>query len=152
MLPHTVLHKRNGHRQLPRPGIVSTGQLVSLVHSAPGRPSPLSPDLLKFAVMMQSESLLPDQLDQDVFSSAVVRALARTREAFDRGELTDLRSALEALQAQADLAAGLIARLTETVPAHTCSQPRRRGRRSPGAASMMAFTRTRLRQRRLRGT
>ena len=116
MLPNSVLHKRNGHRHLPSQGLVSPGDLVRLVHSAPGKPSDLSPDILKFAVIIQSESSLTawEQLagDGSPRPSAVSQALARSHAAFERGELADVQAALEALQAQADLAAGVIARLT----------------------------------------
>jgi hypothetical protein len=119
MLPNSVLHKRNGHRRLPRAGIVSPGDLVRLVHSAPARSSDLSPDVLKFAIIIQSESSMAawEQLSGDGSPgpSAVSRALATSRAAFDRGELADVRAALEALQAQADLAAGVIAHLTDVV-------------------------------------
>jgi hypothetical protein len=133
MLPNSVLHKRNGHRELPGSGIASPGALVRLVHSAPGRSSDLSPDVLKFAVVIQSECSMTTwerQLGEDGSSapSAVGRALERSREAFERGELADVRAALEALQAQADMAAGVIARLTDVVRASDSRLCRASGR------------------------
>jgi C4-dicarboxylate-specific signal transduction histidine kinase len=119
MLPNSVLHKRNGHRHLPRPASVSTGDLVRLVHSAPGRSADLSADVLKFAMVLQSESSIDawEELGGDGPShpSPLGRALARGREALERGELEDVRSALDALQSRADVAAEVIARLTEVI-------------------------------------
>src|SRR5205809_8016277 len=100
MQPHSVLHKRNGHRQLPGPGVVSPGELLNLVHSAPGQLSDLSPDLLKFAVVAQSECPTADNrlaANDGQFPPAVARALTRSQEAFERGELPETQAALEAL-------------------------------------------------------
>ena len=55
MLPKSVLHKRNGHRQLPAAGVPSTGQILGLVHRDPERALELSPDLVRFAAIIQSE-------------------------------------------------------------------------------------------------
>jgi len=116
MLPKNVLHKRNGHRHPPRPGIRSAGEIMGLVHPDPHRTSELSPDLVRFGAIVQSE-LPDDQWEQLVergmsLPSALARALTRTREAFARGELADLHVALEELRAQASAAAETIARLT----------------------------------------
>jgi hypothetical protein len=118
MLPHSVLHKRNGHRHLPHSGIASAGELVNLVHSAPEQSSELSRDLLKFAIIAQSER--PSDSDELFgegvgISPAVAQALSRSRDAFARGELADIRASLDALRAQAALAADVIARLTEVI-------------------------------------
>ena len=116
MLPKNVLHKRNGHRHPPHPGIRSAGEIMGLVHPDPDRTSELSPDLVRFGAIIQSE-LPDDQWEQIVergmsLPSALARALTRTREAFERGELADLHVALEELRAQASAAAETIARLT----------------------------------------
>ena len=116
MLPKSVLHKRNGHRHLPPGGAPSTGQILGLVHRDPDRASELSPDLIRFASIIQSERPA-DHWEQIVtegmsLPAALATALTRTRDAFRRGELSDLRIALEGLQAQADAAARIIARLT----------------------------------------
>jgi len=116
MLPKNVLHKRNGHRHPPRPGIRSAGEILGLVHRDPDRASELSPDLVRFGAIIQSERP-DDQWEQLVeqgmsLPSALARVLTRTREAFERGELADLHVALEGLRAQASAAAEMIARLT----------------------------------------
>jgi len=116
MLPKSVLHKRNGHRQRPPAGVPSTGQILGLVHREPDRAGELSPDLLRFAAIIRSERPA-DQWEQIVTEAmslppALATALTRTREAFARGELADLRLALEGLQARAEAAARIIARLT----------------------------------------
>src|SRR5215472_9888770 len=116
MLPKNVLHKRNGHRHPPHPGIRSAGEIMGLVHPDPDRTSELSPDLVRFGAIIQSE-LPDDQWEQIVergmsLPSALARALTRTHEAFERGELGDLHVALEELRAQASAAAETIARLT----------------------------------------
>jgi signal transduction histidine kinase len=116
MLPKSVLHKRNGHRQPPPAGAPSTGQILGLVHRDPDRALELSPDLVRFAAIIQSER--PTDLWEQIVTegmslpSALAKALTRTREAFQRGELSDLRLALEGLQAQAEAAARIVARLT----------------------------------------
>jgi len=110
MLPKSVFHKSNGHRHLPRPGTLSAGQIVGLVHSDPGRLSDLSENLVRFAAIVQSER--PAAEGQSL-PSALAKALTRTRKTFERGELSDVRLALEALQAQAEAAARIVARLTE---------------------------------------
>src|SRR5205823_4251276 len=87
-------------------------------HSAPGQLSDLSPDLLKFAVVAQSERPTADNrlaANDGQFPPAVARALTRSQEAFERGELPEIQAALEALRAQAALAAEVIARLTDVV-------------------------------------
>jgi signal transduction histidine kinase len=114
MLPKSVLHKRNGHRHLPRPGALSAGQIAGLVHSDPGRLSDLSQDLVRFAAIVQSEH--PGAQGQSL-PSALAKALKRTRKAFERGELSDVRLALEALQAQVEAAVRIVARLTEAAGA-----------------------------------
>ncbi len=116
MLPKNVLHKRNGHRHPPRPGIRSAGEILGLVHRDLDRASEVSPDLVRFGAIVQSERP-DDQWEQMVaqgmsLPSALARALTRTREAFRRGELADLHVALEGLRAQASAAAEMIARLT----------------------------------------
>jgi hypothetical protein len=120
MAADSVLHKRNGHRKLPRPGAMSAGELVSLVHSAPERLSDVSEDLLRFARLVQNESPSGTEAApgrEPVAFPAVAKALGKSREAFARGELADIRASLEALQAQAALAAEVIARLTDVVRA-----------------------------------
>lgn len=114
MLPKIVFHKSNGHRHLPRPGALTAGQIVGLVHSDPGRLSDLSQDLVRFAAFVQSER--PATEGQSL-PSALAKALRRTRKAFERGELSDVQLALEALQAQAEAAARIVARLTEAAGA-----------------------------------
>lgn len=115
MLPKSVLHKRNGHRQLPHLDVASSGQILGMVHRDPDRVSELSPDLIRFAAIIQSERPA-DHWEQIVtegmsLPAALAAALTRTREAFQRGELADLRLALEGLQGQAEAAARIIARL-----------------------------------------
>jgi len=116
MLPKSLLHKRNGHRHLPQSGVPSTGQILGLVHRDQDRPLELSADLVRFAAIIQSERPADhwEQIVTDGMSlpSALATALTRTREAFQRGELSDLRLALEGLQVQAEAAARIIARLT----------------------------------------
>ena len=116
MLPKTVLHKRNGYGHPRRPGARSAGEILGLVHHDSDRASELSPDLVPFGAIIQS-ARLDDQWDEMLaqgmsLPSALARALTRTREAFERGELADLHVALEGLRAQAATAAELIARLT----------------------------------------
>jgi signal transduction histidine kinase len=131
MLPNTVLHKRNGHRHLPERPMLSPGDLVSLVHSAPTPVSDLDPGLLKFAAIIQSECAAPDAVagDRSALPPGVARAVARGREALARGEMPDVRAALDALGAQADIAAALVARLAETVQA-SGSRPHRPAQRA----------------------
>jgi hypothetical protein len=76
----------------------------------------LSPDLVRFGAIVQSERV-DEQWEQMLargmsLPSALARALTRTREAFERGELADLQVALEGLRAQAAAAAEMIAGLT----------------------------------------
>ena len=116
MLPKPVFHKHNGHRDPRRPGIRSASEMLGLVHHGPDRASELSPDLVRFGAIVQSERF-DEQWEQMLaqgmsLPSALARALTRTREAFERGELADLHVALERLRAQASAAAEMIARLT----------------------------------------
>ncbi len=116
MLPKPVLHKRNGHRHPRRPGIRSASEILGLVHHDPDRASELSRDLVRFGAIVQSERF-DDQWEQMLaqgmsLPSVLARALTKTREAFERGELADLHVALEGLRAQASAAAETIARLT----------------------------------------
>src|SRR6059036_739912 len=95
MLPKSVLHKRNGHRHLPPGGAPSTSQILGLVHRDPDRASELSADLIRFAAIIQPERPA-DHWEQIVtegmsLPSALATALTRTREAFHRRELSDLR-------------------------------------------------------------
>jgi signal transduction histidine kinase len=133
MLPKSVLHKQNGHRHLPPPGTPSAAQLLGLVHRDPARASDLSPDLVRFAAIIQSEQPANrwEQIADEGLSlpSALAKALTRTREAFEQGELSDVRLALEALKAQAEAAVRFIARLTEASRAKD-SEPARDAERS----------------------
>lgn len=114
MLPKSVFHKSNGHRHLPRPGGLSAGQIVGLVHSDPGRVSDLSRDLVRFAAIVQSERPVAEG---ESLPSALAKALTRTSKAFERGEGSDVLLALEALRVQAEAAARIVARLTEAAGA-----------------------------------
>ncbi len=121
MLPDSVLHKQNGHREAPRRPS-STGELLTLVHSAPPRGSDANPDVLRFARLLQSEH--PTGMPNDIaLPEGVARAVARSQAALDRGELGDVRAALDALQAQADLAARVIAQLVDVVRASDARSP-----------------------------
>ena len=116
MLPKPVLHKRNGHRYPRRPGIRFASEMLGLVHHDSDRATELSPDLVRFGAIVQSERV-DEQWEQMLargmsLPSALARALTRTREAFERGELADLQVALEGLRAQASAAAEMIAGLT----------------------------------------
>src|SRR5262249_10698108 len=96
--------------------IRSAGEIMGLVHPDPDRTSEPNRDLARFGAIIQSE-LPDDQWEQIVergmsLPSALARALTRTREAFEHGELADLHVALEELRAQASAAAETIARLT----------------------------------------
>src|SRR5215472_8544934 len=116
MLPKPSLHKRNGHRYSRRPGIRFASEMLGLVHHDPDRAAELSPNLVRFGAIVQSERF-DEQWEQMLaqgmsLPSALARALTRTREAFERGELADVQVALEGLRAQASAAAEMIAGLT----------------------------------------
>ena len=55
MLPKPVLHKRNGHRYPRRPGIRFASEMLGLVHHDSDRATELSPDLVRFGAIVQSE-------------------------------------------------------------------------------------------------
>lgn len=115
MVPKGVLHKRNGHRHPPGGEPLSPGDVIRMVH-ADLRPSPPpTHDTLKFAQVVGSERLgaLTDQATREVdgMRASLAETLARTVEAFQRGELADFRQALDALAAQADLATRMVAHL-----------------------------------------
>jgi signal transduction histidine kinase len=100
MRPESALHKRNGHRKVPRQAQASAGDLLRLIHSATDQRGPTGGG--------DETSPLPE---------AVARAVERSRAAFDRGELADVRATLDVIQAQADLAARVVAQLVDVVRA-----------------------------------
>ena len=119
MLPNSVFHKRNGHRTPPGKGPLTSGDLVRLVHSAPRSPVVPSADLMKFAILLRPESSVAgwEQFSGDGYEipSALSQALASGQRSLEQGELGDVRASLEAIQARADWAAAVIARLTDLV-------------------------------------
>lgn len=123
MFPRVLLHKRNGHRHLPESKDLSPGEIIRLVHSDRQRSSKPTVDLLKFAKIVKSET--PVALREEVAGQMglpnppLTEALARTHAAFARGELADVREALEALQARADLAARMVTRLAASARTRT---------------------------------
>lgn len=111
-----MLHKRNGHHLPPRDTSTHPGELIRLVHSSPGGPTRPTVGLVKFASLVRSETrgALADQAARgtDAVRAAIDVSLAATRAAFELGELADIRALLDARRAQADLGAGMVARLT----------------------------------------
>jgi signal transduction histidine kinase len=115
MLPEGTLHKRNGHHRHPTE-TPSPRALLHLVHSEGSRDSAApSWDALRFAKIVQTEKLAPIETDiareLDRLAAPLATVLARTREAFARGELADVREALESFEARAREAARLVTRL-----------------------------------------
>lgn len=123
MLPRVVLHKRNGHRRAPGTKDLSLGEMMRLVHSVRDHAPKPTFELLKFADVVRSEkatALLEQAARQiDGIQLALSGVLAQTQSVFDRGELADVRAALEAFRAQADLAGRLMAKLVTTAGTRT---------------------------------
>jgi hypothetical protein len=119
MPPSIVLHKRNGHRPPPDAAAASPGDMLRLVHSVHEHGGAPGFELLKFLHGVRSETAfgLIEQAEQefDALRDGLTAALLRTQDAFASGELADVREALEAVRAQADLAAAMVARLAAAV-------------------------------------
>jgi C4-dicarboxylate-specific signal transduction histidine kinase len=99
MLPKVRLHKRNGHRHGPDKTEPSPGEIIRLVHSDRPTSPVISSELLKFSRIVATEAALgPGQSD-------ALRAGPRTEATFDQGQLADVQATLDALEAQADVAA-----------------------------------------------
>jgi C4-dicarboxylate-specific signal transduction histidine kinase len=118
-----VLHKRNGHRRAPGTKDLSLGEMMRLVHSVRDQAPKPTFDLLKFADVVRSEkaSALLEQASRQIdgIQLALGAVLAQTQSVFARGELADVRAALEAFRAQADLAGRLMAKLVATAGTRT---------------------------------
>jgi C4-dicarboxylate-specific signal transduction histidine kinase len=108
MLQKILLHKKNGHRKSHGEEL-SPGEVIRLVHSDGQSHGRSTADLLRFVQIVASEKA------SDGDASALAQALATTREAFDRGELADVRAALERLHVQADMATEMIGQLVSSV-------------------------------------
>ena len=119
MLPDSILHKQNGHREVPRRRPAPAAELLGLSHSAPGHAADVSLDLLKFAVIVQSERPDPGRAgvagDVSALPEALARAVTCGRDALERGALSDVRAALDVLQAQAELTARVVGQLMDAV-------------------------------------
>ena len=115
MFPKAVLHKRNGHRHPPAKASLSPGEILRLVHSDREPSSRPSHDLLKFAQIVGTErsiDLAAATLHQvDGVHSPLPDALARTQADLAKGDLADVRLALDALVAHAELAARMVSEL-----------------------------------------
>lgn len=123
MLPRVVLHKRNGHRHPPGTKDLSLGEMIRMVHSVRQEAPKPTFELLKFANIVRSEKAgaLLDQVSRQIdgLQLALTSVLAQTRTVFDRGELADVRAALEAFRAQADLAGRLMTKLVAAADTRT---------------------------------
>lgn len=108
MLQKILLHKKNGHRTTPHAEL-SPGEVIRLVHSDTESVPRSTADLLRFVQIVASEKTA------DGDPEALANALATTQDAFERGELADVRAALERLHAQADLATEMIGQLVSSV-------------------------------------
>lgn len=133
MVSKGVLHKKNGYRAPPATEAPSPGEVIRLVHSDRGT-APSTYDLLKFVQIVSSErsDALSDQAVREIdgLRSSLSAALRRTEEAFERGELADVRRILGALQARADLAARIVGQLAAVVDGREARRrPEPEGRR-----------------------
>lgn len=108
MLQKILLHKRNGHRTA-HAAELSPGEVIRLVHSDIESTSRSTADLLRFVQIVASEKAA------DGDPEALAQALAATHDAFERGELADVRAALDRLHAQADRATEMIGQLVTSV-------------------------------------
>ena len=120
MLPRVVLHKRNGHSHPPAKPEVTPSHVMLLVHSPRTADDSLPRDLLRFAALVRSEkpSALVEQASYQIdgLRLSISEVLARTQAAFDRGEMADIREALESARAQVDAAAALVRALLGSLP------------------------------------
>ena len=134
MLDKTVLHKRNGHRNLPDSRPLSPGQLIGLVHSDRGTTAGTTADLLRFAAIVRSEQIggpagwVPEGTGPMALSLA--RVLDRTRAMLERGQLPELRQGLAMLAAQAEVIARMVETLT-SLTAESGSRASGQGARRP---------------------
>jgi signal transduction histidine kinase len=119
MAPRVVLHKLNGHRRAPDDPVTSPGEVVRMVRS--DRIPPVMPASDRIAgaraVRREKRSALLDQVARGIESlrSSLSAVLARTQAAFDRGVLPDVQEALRAIEAQAEMAARLVEKLSAAV-------------------------------------
>ena len=120
MLPRIVLHKRNGHSHVPAKSDVTPDRVLLMVHAPPWERGGPARDLLRFAALVRSEKprAFVEQAARriDGLRLFISEALARTRAAFDRGDLSDVRSAIESIRAQSDAAASIVRALIGTLP------------------------------------
>lgn len=121
MLPKIVLHKQNGHSHVPAKKNLLPGDIIRLVHSATASKTRPSHDLLKFASVVRTEkpaALLEQASWQvDAVHASIGEVLAQTQQAFDRGEMADVKASLEAIRAQAAIAARMMTRLVAATEA-----------------------------------
>lgn len=114
MVPTIVKHKRNGHRAAP-PATESLGAILRMVHSVREQSPTPSYELLRFQNVVRSEHVdaLVTQAarEVDALHAALAPVLARTGDAFARGEMVDVRDDLLRLRERADLAARMMNRL-----------------------------------------
>jgi hypothetical protein len=91
-----------------------------MVHSGAGPGAAPGHDLLRFAALTRSETpeaLVAQATRQiDGLRLSIAEALARTQEAFDRGDLADVRATMESISAQAEAAASIVRALTASLP------------------------------------
>jgi hypothetical protein len=123
MRPKSLLHKTNGHRHLPKSGTPSAGEVLGLVHSDEAAASQLNADALRFAHVVHTEC--PVEGAVEALPASLARSVAETRERMDRGELSDIRSGLAALHAQAAVADRVVHGLLEATTDRVASRPRR---------------------------
>lgn len=133
MVAKGVLHKRNGHRSPPASEALAPGDVIRLVHSQRSPVDGLGYDLARFTHIVGSErpAALAAQVAREVdgLRSSLDEVVARTRSLFRGGELDDVRRVLEALRAQADLAARMVAALGEALARRGLDTPAPSARR-----------------------
>jgi K+-sensing histidine kinase KdpD len=105
MLSKVLLHKRNGHRHGPDKAELSPGEIIRLVHSDRPTSPGIGSELLKFSHIVATETA-PGPGESDA-----LRAATRSEAVFDQGQLADVQATLDALEAQADVAARMITQL-----------------------------------------
>lgn len=148
MASRAVLHKKNGHRRAPATVAPSPGEVLRLVHAVRDPAPRASFELLRFAYTVRSEHVtaLVEQAAHrvDALAAGLDAALARTRQAFARGELADVRALLEGLRAHAERTGQVVADLAAAVATAGPPPPRSLGlndllRRAAAAAAEEAL-------------
>jgi len=133
MLQKILLHKRNGHRTA-HAAELSPGEVIRLVHSDTESTSRSTAELLRFVQIVASEKAA------DGDPEALAQALASTQAAFERGELADVRAALDRLHTQADMATEMIGQLVTSVQRRASDGKRDGLRRVVEVANVVADT------------